>query len=76
MKRQFIHDMLKKVSELDWMTAEIMLPVTLAFIDSVQGGDHSWRFDYIDFMKELREYDLPWMNADGLIDIILTFEED
>ena len=76
MKRQFIHDMLKKLTELDWMTAEIMLPVTLAFIDSVQGGDQSWRFDYIDFLKELREYDLPWFNGDGLIDIILTFEEN
>lgn len=75
MKRQFIHDMLKRIAKLDWITAESMLPVTLAFIDSVKGNDYSWRFDYIDFIRELREYDLPWINADGLIDIILTFEE-
>ena len=76
MKRQFIHDMLDKLASLDWMTPKIMFTVTLAFIDSVQGGENSWRFDYIDFLKQLREYDLPWFNWDGLIDIILTFEEE
>ena len=75
MKSHYRYDMIKCLAKLDWMTPEYMLIVTMAFMDCINGNDEAFSFDYIDFIYALREYDLLGMNADALIDIIVTLKE-
>ena len=65
---------LEEITELDFVTAEIMPAIVFALSECTTWNQDAcgYQFDCVSFMEYLREYDLHGLNADGLIDIVLT----